>query len=74
MSALRDLIQGEAELDDDSAEESYDEDTGEVRRRTRGPNGVNGHVHDSSEEEEDDEDEEAQRAVVAENTSLGVPR
>lgn len=63
MSALRDLIQGEAELDDEEGEESFDEDTGEVRRRQKGANGVNGHVQDSSEEEEDDEDEEAARAV-----------
>ena len=63
MSALRDLIQGEAELDDEEAEESFDEETGEVRGRSRGVNGVNGHVQDSSDEEEDDDDEEAARAV-----------
>lgn len=64
MSALRDLIQGEAELDDDSAEESYDEETGEVRRHRKDQNGVNGHLHDSSEEDEEDDDEEAERAVM----------
>ena len=63
MSALRDLIVGEAELDDEEGEESYDEETGEVRRRTNGVNGVNGHLDDSSEEDEDDDDEEAARAV-----------
>ncbi|KAI9823150.1 MAG: Transcription elongation factor spt6 [Thelocarpon impressellum] len=56
----RDLIAGEAELDDDENEESVDEETGEVRQRT---NGANGHVDDSSEEEEDDDDEEAARAI-----------
>ena len=61
MSAL-DLIQGEAELDDDEADESFDEETGEVTRKS---NGINGHVEDSSEEEEDDDDEEAARAVSA---------
>lgn len=67
MSALRDLIVGEAELDDDEeGDESFDEDTGEVRRKTNGKNGVNGvkgHFDDSSEEEDDDDDEEAAQAV-----------
>ena len=65
MSALRDLILGEAELDDDEGEESFDEETGEVHRRTngkKGANGVNGHMEDSS-EEDDDDDEEAERLV-----------
>ena len=66
MSGLRDLIVGEAELDeDDEGDESFDEETGEVRRSTNGKNGVNGingHLDDSS-EEEDDDDEEAAQAV-----------
>ena len=62
MSAMRDLIEGEAELDDEG-EESFDEEAGEVRRRSKGVNGVNGHVDDSSDEEEDDDDEDAARAV-----------
>jgi transcription elongation factor SPT6 len=65
MSALRDLIVGEAELDDDEGDESFDEETGEVRRNKKGTigvNGTNGHFDDSSEEEEDD-DEEAAREV-----------
>ena len=65
MSALRDLIIGEAELDDDEGEESFDEETGEAYRRTNGSkaaNGVNGHMDDSS-EEDDDDDEEAERLV-----------
>jgi len=63
MSSLRDLIQGEAELDDDEADESFDEETGEVRRHSKGANGVNGRMADSSDEEEDDEDEEEARRV-----------
>lgn len=68
MSALRDLIVGEAELDDEEGDESFDEETGEVRRSkqgTNGLNGANGHYDDSSEEEEDDNDEEAARQVIA---------
>ena len=65
MSA-RDLVLGEAELDDEDADESFDEETGEIKRKTNGVNGTkgrNGHLTDSSEEDEDDDDEEAQRAV-----------
>lgn len=66
MSALQHLIVGEAELDDDDeGDESFDEETGEVRRSANGKtgtNGVNGHIDDSS-EEEDDDDEEAAQAV-----------
>ncbi len=65
MSA-RDLIMGEAELGDEEHDESFDEDTGEVRHKSNGKNGVNGvngHLDDSSEEEEDDDDEEAGRLV-----------
>ncbi|KAI4128365.1 MAG: hypothetical protein LQ338_002767 [Usnochroma carphineum] len=58
MSA-RDLIVGEAELDSQEEDESFDEDTGEVRRKTNRVNGINGHLDDSSEEEDDDDDEEA---------------
>ena len=64
MSGIHDLIQGEAELDEDG-DESFDEETGEVHRRAKGVNGANGHAQDSSEEEEDDDDEEAARAVTA---------
>ena len=65
MSA-RDLIIGEAELDEEEEDESFDEDTGDVRRKVNGANGIpaaNGHLTDSSEEDEDDDDEEAARAV-----------
>ncbi len=71
-SALRDLIVGEAELDNEEDEESYDEETGEVHRKTNGvksTNGVNGHLNDSSEEEDDDDDEEAARLVML----IGLP-
>ncbi|KAL8727491.1 MAG: hypothetical protein Q9166_006015 [cf. Caloplaca sp. 2 TL-2023] len=62
MSA-RDLISGEAELDSQEDDESFDEETGEVRRKPSRANGVNGHLDDSSEEEDDDDDEEAAAAV-----------
>ncbi|KAL8904347.1 MAG: hypothetical protein Q9207_003326 [Kuettlingeria erythrocarpa] len=62
MSAL-DLIVGEAEIDSQEEDESFDEETGEVRRRANGVNGINGHLDDSSEEEDDDDDEEAVAAV-----------
>lgn len=58
--SMRDLIQGEAELDDEENDESFDEDTGEVRPRKEKRNG---RVDDSSEEEDDDDDEEAAREV-----------
>ena len=61
MSA-RDLISGEAELDSQEEDESFDEETGEARRKVNGVNGINGRVDDSSEEEDDDDEEEA-RAV-----------
>ncbi|TVY30514.1 Transcription elongation factor SPT6 [Lachnellula hyalina] len=58
--SMRDLIQGEAELDDEENDDSFDEDTGEVRPR-KGKQ--NGRIDDSSEEEDDDDDEEAAREV-----------
>lgn len=70
MSA-RDLIEGEAELDDEEGDESFDEETGEVTRKT---NGVNGHIDDSSEEEDDDDDEEAARAVSLDASGKSLPR
>ncbi|TVY84007.1 Transcription elongation factor SPT6 [Lachnellula suecica] len=57
--SMRDLIQGEAELDDEENDESFDEETGEPRPQ-KGKQ--NGHLDDSS-EEEDDDDEEAEREV-----------
>ncbi|KAH6713091.1 SH2 domain-containing protein [Leptodontidium sp. MPI-SDFR-AT-0119] len=56
--SMRDLINGEAELDDEENDESFDEDTGEARlSKQRDPD------LDDSSEEEDDDDEEAARAV-----------
>ncbi|KAK3685519.1 SH2 domain-containing protein [Podospora appendiculata] len=57
-AALRDLIDGEAELDDDEDDESFDEETGDAPRKPK--------IHqldDSSEEEDDDDDEEEARRV-----------
>lgn len=62
MSALQELIYGEAELAGDSDDESFDDETGEVKRKSNGTNGREPHMDDSSEEESDD-DEEAARAV-----------
>ena len=58
--SMRDLIHGEAELDDEENDESFDEETGEP---IPGKSRTNGELDDSSEEEEDDDDEEAARAV-----------
>jgi hypothetical protein len=52
---MRDLISGEAELDDDD-DESLDEEVADRRRRQP-------RIEDSSEEEEDDDDEEEARKV-----------
>ena len=54
------MIHGEAELDDEENDESFDEETGEP---ILGKSRINGELDDSSEEEEDDDDEEAARAV-----------
>jgi transcription elongation factor SPT6 len=62
MSAF-DLIQGEADVDDEEVDESFDEETGEAKPRSNGLNGGGFHFDDSSEEEDDDDDEEAARAV-----------
>jgi len=58
--ALDDLIDDTAELDDEENDDSFDEETGEVRPRKGMEDGS---LDDSSEEEEDDDDEEAARAV-----------
>ena len=59
---VRDFISGEAELADESDDESFDEESGEIRKKSKARNGTNGHPDDSS-EEETDEDEEAMRKV-----------
>jgi hypothetical protein len=57
--STNDLIEGEALLDDEENDESFDEETGEVKEVTDAR-----HYGDSSEEDdEDDDDEEAARAV-----------
>lgn len=66
MSAL-DLLQNEALLDDEEGDESFDENTGEVKQKR--PE-ASGHYNDSSEEEEDDDDEDAARAVRRTGTTL----
>lgn len=58
MSA-RELIDDRA-LEDEEDDESFDEETGDVRERL---NGTNGRFEDSSEEDEDDDDEEAAAEV-----------
>ncbi|KAK3378580.1 SH2 domain-containing protein [Podospora didyma] len=55
---IRDLIDGEAELDDEEDDESFDEDASETRRAPKP-----GVLDDSSEEEDEDEDEEEVRKV-----------
>ena len=59
MSA-RELIDDRALEDEEEDDESFDEETGDVRER---PNGSRTHVEDSSEEDEDDDDEEAAAEV-----------
>jgi transcription elongation factor SPT6 len=54
-NSMRDLISGEAELDDEEEDESFDERGGQRRHKNA--------VEDSSEEEEDDDDEEEARKV-----------
>jgi hypothetical protein len=54
MSNLNNLIIGEAELDDEEDDASFDSETGEALERQR----KNGDVDDSSEEDEDDDDDE----------------
>lgn len=58
--SMRDLIHGEADVDEEENDESFDEDTGEARN---GKAAALGDIDDSSEEEDDDDDEEAARAV-----------
>lgn len=55
---LRNLIDGEAELDDEDDDASFDEEAGEGRRDKP-------LIDDSSEEEDDDDDEEEARRVCS---------
>lgn len=53
-NSMRDLIDGEAELDDEEDDESFDGEGGSTSKRPP-------QLDDSSEEEDDDDEEEAQR-------------
>lgn len=64
MSAF-DLIQGEADVDEEEVDESFDEETGEAKPRNNDLNGGGFQFEDSSEEEDDDDDEEAAREVCS---------
>lgn len=55
------LIDDRALLDDEEDDESFDEETGEVKTKT---NGDANHFDDSSEEEDEDDDEEAAAEVA----------
>ncbi|KAI0393291.1 transcription elongation factor SPT6 [Xylariaceae sp. FL0594] len=57
---MRDLIMGEAELDDEEDDDSFDEETGETRERDRSKKPE---LDDSSEEDEDEDDEEEMQKV-----------
>ncbi|KAI1756038.1 transcription elongation factor SPT6 [Xylaria castorea] len=59
-NSMRDLVIGEAELDDEEDDESFDEETGETREKNRGRDQD---MNDSSEEEDDDDDEEEMQKV-----------
>lgn len=63
MSTIKDLVIGEAELDDED-DESVDEESGDVTRKSNGVKRTNGHMTDSSEEDEDDDNEEAAAAIA----------
>lgn len=58
-----DLIHRGVDVDEEEVDESFDEETGEVKSKRNGVNGGGYHFEDSSEEEDDDDDEEAARAV-----------
>jgi transcription elongation factor SPT6 len=50
------LVDDVAELGSEEDDEDFDEETGEVRKRS---NGIKGGLDDSSEEDDDDDEEEA---------------
>jgi transcription elongation factor SPT6 len=58
--SLRDLVEGEALMDDDENDEGMDDYDGEVRE---GAGTVNHYNDSSDEDDEEEDDEEAQRAV-----------
>ncbi|KAI1362889.1 transcription elongation factor SPT6 [Xylaria arbuscula] len=59
-NAMRDLVIGEAELDDEENDDSFDEETGETREKNRRRDED---MNDSSEEDDDDDDEEEMQKV-----------
>ncbi|KAI9643239.1 Transcription elongation factor spt6 [Ciborinia camelliae] len=59
--SMRDLIDGDVEVDEEEHDEEFDEETGEAR--SAAPRRQNGGLEDDSSEEEDDDDEEAARAI-----------
>lgn len=59
-NSMRDLVIGEAELDDEEDDDSFDEETGETRAKNRNRDQ---NMNDSSEEEDDDDDEEEMQKV-----------
>ncbi len=63
---MESLIDDRAMIDDDE-DESFDEETGEVRTKS---NGAKGRFDDSSEEDDDDDDEAAAAEV---SLSLELP-
>lgn len=73
MATMRDLIDNSAELDDDDEnDDSFDEDTGEVKsKKKRLPRDMD--LDDSSDEEDDDDDEEAARQVWLLRAALPKP-
>lgn len=68
-TSMRDLISGEAELDDDEDDESFDEETGEGSKKPRAAR-----IEDSSEDEDDEEDpEEARKVCIPRNVCPRKP-
>lgn len=61
--SMRDLIDGDVEVDEEENDEEFDEEIGEPTSAK--PQDQNGALDDDSSEEEDDDDEEAARAVFS---------
>lgn len=61
--SMRDLIDGDVEVDEEENDEEFDEEIGEPTSAK--PQDQNGGLDDDSSEEEDDDDEEAARAVFS---------
>ena len=63
------LIDDRAIIDDDEEDESFDEETGEVRTKS---NGLNGRLDDSSEEEDEDDEEAAAEVRYPQQCRIGA--